>query len=227
MPQPLINFRDAVNPAGLDPTTRYAVFYIDGRFANEAAVRARCPHAKLYAITVRGMTGHGIFACDCEAGDMSVTQTVAWVDEQVRLGVDPIAPYASRDTWESQGLLSALAHYGERIHRWDADWDGDPHSMPAWADAKQYNSLPAVDLDIARADFFARSEPVPVDRPRGTARFVGSFDLASGRWKIHGIPGVRAHFAPPHRRASAELQIDTATGEWRIRPLPFDAPPLR
>src|ERR1700733_2688650 len=132
----LINFKDAVNASILDQTASHAVFYMDGDFENEAAVRAQCPHAKLYAITVRGATGHGIFACDSETGDLDIPQTEAWTAAQVALNVSPIVDYANQDRWLNLGLLAALAHYGERIERWDADYDGSA-VIPSWASAKQ------------------------------------------------------------------------------------------
>lgn len=162
----VIDFKDAVNPAALDPNARYAVFYIDGAFANEAAVRARCPHAKLFAITTQGRTGRGIFACDSELGDLTVAQTEAWVAEQIRLGVELIAVYANLDRWLHQGLRAALSKYGSRIKRWVADWNGNPNSLPWWADADQYDSLPDVDLDAARATFFAGVKPKAKPRPK-------------------------------------------------------------
>lgn len=155
----LISFKDAVNAAVLDPAATVAVFYCDGRYENRASVAARCPHAKLYAITVRGATGPGIFACDSETGDLTIAQTVDWVAEQTRLAVYPIVAYADEDRWVNLGLLAALAKYGDRIERWDADYDGSP-VLPSWASAKQFMSTD-VDLDSARADFFTGATPAP------------------------------------------------------------------
>ena len=217
----LINFKDAVNASVLDPGATHAVFYCDGAFENEAAVRARCPHAKLYAITTQGRTGHGIFACDSETGDLTIAQTEAWTAEQVRLGVSPVVVYANQDRWLNLGLLNALAHYGNRIERWDADFDGVA-AVPSWASAKQY-ATGSVDLDVAVADFFGDAPPVPPpNTPHGTAHFSGTRDLVTGEWTIHGTPGL-CHFADKEW-ASAEIQSNN--GEWRIKPMPFNAPPL-
>jgi hypothetical protein len=159
----LIDFRDAVNAAVLDPAATDAVYYLDGRYANRAAVAARCPHARLHAITVRGATGKHIFACDSENGDLTIPETEAWVAEQVRLDVNPIVVYADEDRWINLGLLDALAHYGGRIERWDADYDGSP-TIPPWASAKQY-ATGDVDLDAARAAFFTGPPPPPPPDP--------------------------------------------------------------
>jgi hypothetical protein len=159
----LIDFKDAVNAGVLDPGATNAVYYMDGRYANRAAVAARCPHAILHAITVRGATGPHVFACDSEAGDLTIQETEAWVAEQIRLNVDPIVVYADEDRWINLGLLDALAHYGTRIERWDADYDGSP-TIPPWASAKQY-ATGDVDLDAARAAFFAGPPPPPAPDP--------------------------------------------------------------
>jgi len=74
-------------------------------------------------------------------------------------GVSPIVVYANQDRWLNLGLLTALAKYGDRIKRWDADYDGSSE-IPSWADAKQY-ATGNVDLDAARADFFTGAPPKP------------------------------------------------------------------
>lgn len=168
MPQ-LINFEDAVTAANLDPNQAYAVYYEDGAYANRDAVAARCPHAKLFAITVHGATGPGIFCLDSENGDMDTgardvfPQTEAWVAEQVRLNVSPIVVYANEDRWLNLGLLGRLAHYGNRIERWDANFDGNA-TLPSWADAKQYLSG-GVDRNVALAGFFGNATPAPPADP--------------------------------------------------------------
>jgi hypothetical protein len=220
----LIDFKDAVDASVLDPNATIGIFYCDGRWPNRAAVAARCPHAKLYAITVEGATGHGIFACDSETGDLTVWQTESWVAEQVALGVHPIVVYANQDRWLNLGLLAALAHYGDRIERWDADYDGIA-AVPSWASAKQYMDG-SVDLDVALADFFTGAQPPPavqqwsaelqVSIPEGSTgvlRFHGTLTLKDGEWGVGGLPGL-VHFTGP------------GGGQWRIKGIELDSPPL-
>lgn len=157
----LIDFKDAVTASNLDPAARYAVFYMDGRFANRAAVARRCPHAKLFGITVTGLvTGVGVFAVDSETGDVPVAGTLAWLEKQIRLGVHhvhPICAYANEDRWLNEGLLLGVValekKYGVEIEKWDAHYDGI-REIPAWASAKQYADPGPVDLDVALASFF-------------------------------------------------------------------------
>jgi hypothetical protein len=221
----LINFKDAVDASALDPAATVAVFYCDGRWPNRVQVAARCPHAKLYAITVLGATGHGIFACDSETGDLPIAQTESWVAEQVAAGVKPIVVYANQDRWLNLGLLAALAKYGDRIERWDADYDGVA-AVPSWASAKQYVDGTA-DLNVARVDFFTGAQPAPpavhqwsaeiqVAVPEGSTgvlRFHGELVLKTGKWAVAGLPGV-VHWSGP------------GGGQWRSRGIELDAPPL-
>jgi len=156
----LIDFQDAVTATNLDPNQTHAVYYADGRFANRQAVAAQCPKAKLFGITVSGLTGQGIFACDSETGDMDVPSTVAWVAEQVSLGVELICVYANLDRWVNGGLLAALAKYGSRIKRWVAHYD-NVRTIEPWADAEQYADPGPIDRNVALANFFGDVKPVP------------------------------------------------------------------
>lgn len=157
---PLIDFQDAVTAANLDPNQKHAVFYADGPFANRTAVAAHCPQAKLYGITTWGQTGQGIFACDSETLDLTVPQTIAWVAEQVRLGVKLICVYANLNRWINEGLLAALAKYKGRIRRWVAHYTNVRQIEP-WADAEQYANPGPIDRNVALANFFGDATPVP------------------------------------------------------------------
>lgn len=213
----LINFQDAVDASVLDPNATHAVYYMDGHFQNEQAVRARCPHAKLYAITVRGATGHGVFACDSETGDLDIPQTEQWVATQVSLGVFPTVVYANRDRWLNLGLLNALAKYGHHIERWDADFDGNP-IVPLWADAKQYRST-NVDSNVALANFFDAPPPRKPDDPNGHAALTLT---PSGVWTIHGTsPGSPINTG----KNTWAAEVTQRDGAWGVFPLPFSHSP--
>jgi len=233
-PQPLISFQDASDAANLNPNALYAVYYADGDTANLAAVRKRCPKAALFGITTTGATGKGIFALDCETGNLGASSNAeliakadAWCAEQIKLGVDPIAVYANNNLWVTVGLRAALAKYGNRIKRWDADWNGNPSSMPSWADADQYADPGGVDLDVALASFFQPSiKPAPAVRqasvevqvtvPEGTTGKLNvllTFDAGAGVWTHHAVPGD-PHWSGP------------GGGQWRTHPLEWNAPPL-
>lgn len=223
----LIDFKDAVNASVLDPGASHAVFYCDGSFQNEAQVRAQCPHARLYAITVFGRTGPGIFACDSETGDMNVDQTVAWVEEQIRLNVPLIVVYANLNRWLNEGLLARLAKYQHRIKRWVALYDFKRHIQP-WADAEQWADG-SVDRNVALANFFGNAPSMPpTPHTTGVLHFTGTFDPVSGQWAIHGAPGQKVHFAGPDKWASAEVQVKVGHGggQWRARGIRVNSGPL-
>lgn len=208
----LISFEDAVTASNLNPDQLYAVFYCDGIYANEAAVRARCPRAKLFAITVFGKTGNGIFACDCETGDLTVAQAIAWVEEQIKLGVELICVYADLDRWENQGLKVALAHYGSRIKRWVADYD-DSAVIPGGYDAKQYEGgiTSGVDQDVALATFFEGVTPVhhPV--------------VIAPTFNIHPPKPVRKKIVAAVKKVVAAVN---RRGRWAIAQLKHRGAPL-
>lgn len=213
----LVRFQDAVTAANIELPEQYGLYYMDGLFANHTAVAARLPHAKLFAITVRGATGPSVFACDCEVGDLTPAQAEAWVATQVRLGVHLVCVYANLSTWQD-GLQAALAKYGKRIKRWVARFDGVAQ-VPAGFDAKQY-ATGRVDRDIALSNFFVPVVPKP-DVPHGHAHFAGTVDISSGKIiGVHGLPGVGVHFAGPERwlDVGVQLQVGRGGGHWRGKP---------
>jgi hypothetical protein len=218
---PLISFDDAVTAANLNPNQRFAVYYADGRFANHWAVAKRCPRAKLYGITVRGLTGKGIFACDCESGDLTVAQALAWTEAQIKLHVDPICVYASLSVWTNQGLLAGVQalekKYGVKVKKWVAHYN-NVAQIPSWADADQFADPGPVDHNVALANFFTPSPPAhKADSPHGTARAVIAVDLATGKLKsVHGLPGFGVHFGGPARQLAVNLKLEVGKGggQW-------------
>jgi hypothetical protein len=217
----LISFEDAVTAANLNPNQLFAVYYADGRFANRWAVAKRCPRAKLYGITVHGLTGKGIFAADCESGDLTVAQALAWTEAQIKLHVDPICVYASLSVWLSQGLLAGIQalekKYGVKIKKWVAHYN-NVAQIPSWADADQFADPGPVDHNVALANFFAPSPPAhKADAPHGTARAVIAVDLVTGKLKsVHGLPGFGVHFGGPAHQIDVNLKLEVGKGggQW-------------
>lgn len=220
---------DAVTTANFPLSTKVAACYMDGRFANVAGVRARLPKAQLLTLTTQG--GAAVAdGCDSEEGDLTATETEAWVAARIAAGQRLIVVYANLDRWINQGLLAALAKYGDRIKRWLSHPDGVA-TIPAGYDAKQYLFEKAIDVSVISSTFLTPwTPPKPPNKPKGTVRFKGSFNLATGQWAIKGAPGLGVHFAGPQEWASAEVQIDKGSdkkrGHWRIRGVALDAQPL-
>ena len=104
----LIDFEDAVTASNLTAGVTHGVFYVDGKYANGTAVKARLPGAKLLGITVLGTTGKDVQICDCETGDLSAASAENWVAKQLNLGVYRPCVYADLVTWNA-GLKANLA----------------------------------------------------------------------------------------------------------------------
>lgn len=225
----LINFDDAVTASNLNPAQEFAVYYCDGLYANRAAVAARCPKAKLFGITVFGRTGKGIFACDCETGDLTPAQAEHWAAAQIALGVELICVYASYDVWVNQGLLAAIQaleqQHNVHVRKWVADYNGVASLVASWADADQYADPGPVDHNVAVANFFGTATPASTT---GLLRFAGTFDADNGHWAVQGEPGQNVHFGGPNREAAAEIEVREGQGggQWRIAGLPFNSGPL-
>jgi len=214
---PLISFQDAVTASNLNPNQLYAVYYIDGIFANRARVAARCPKAKLFGITVSGRTGADVFACDCEPGDLSAAEAEAWVAQQVKLGVPLVCVYASLDTWTQRGLLAVLAPYGHRIKRWVADFNNIP-AIPSWADADQFADPGPVDLNVALANFFEPDLPPPPFTSFNeafNAGFSRGFDVGYLRRRYRPLP---PYVRPAGQRVAYNLGFNAGfVRGWVVR----------
>lgn len=199
-----LSFDDAVTAGYLPSNEEFGVYYCDGLYANYNAVRRRLPHATLFAITVRGRTGKGVFACDCELGDLTPAEAEAWVAEQIKLGVELICVYASADTWANKGLWVALEKYGTRIKRWCADYNGVKSTTVVYEgktyqfDAHQYNSDPRLDYDVATGTFFKNPPKAKVVKPpkpkvnTGSMKFTGAVNFnadGTAQLEIHKLAG--------------------------------------
>lgn len=232
MATPLISFEDAVTASNLDPRQTHAVFYADGAYANRAAVAKACPHAKLYGITVRGQTGTGIFAADSETGDLTVPQTIAWVETQIHLGVKLICVYANESRFLSEGLLSRLEalekQHGVKVRKWLAHYTGNPTLEFPWVDAEQYADPGPVDRNVALADFFGDAAPVP-PKPHGKLKATLELDLATMQWDLTPVGSATGVQWRDEKFAAVEVQVGTGgkiAGKWRKAPLPWNARPL-
>lgn len=101
--------------------------------------------------------------CDCEKGDLTVPQVLAWLPRQFARGHKKPGVYASEDTWVNGGLLSALNHYGENIVRICAWYTFHAAINDSWADCQQFTDRYAgrnLDGNVARTSLFAPGPPV-------------------------------------------------------------------
>lgn len=207
----MLTLYDAVTAENIPADAEYAAYYTDGRFANETAIRARCPHATLLSITVTPTVGAD--CCDCETGDLTAAQAEAWVRESLAAGHYRPVVYADASNWSS-GLAAALEKYGSQIRRWVADYNDEP-SIPSGYDAHQY-STGNVDTSVCADDFFA-AKPKP--EPKGHVRAIVTFDIATQKvLAVHGLPGTGVHFTGPEKWIDVHAQIQVGEpggGHWR------------
>lgn len=133
---------DDTNPSLLLVGADIYGVYVDGRFANEAAVRAKFPHVPLLTITVLGGDAD---AGDIETGDMTPASGAQWAQRQIRKGHRPVC-YANRSTMPA--VIAELRKRGiarSQVKLWVADYTFVPHlpvfmwgAHPTTADACQW-----------------------------------------------------------------------------------------
>jgi len=174
----MIEMADSITPENLSPAYPAFLAYVDGHWPTAAKVRAMFPEADLLTLTVLG----GISAadgCDCETGDLTVPQAVAWASARLNGGAWRPVIYANASTMAD--VLAYLptakvdrarvrllsAHYGEGNHICGPD---TCKAMAVAADGTQWsNTTPGVggtliDLSSLEDDFFGAPAPVtPVE----------------------------------------------------------------
>lgn len=159
---------DSVSPACIPIEATMVACYVDGRYANEAAMRKRFPHAQIVEIAVRASTDAGQ-VLDVERGDATPLEAVGWVQMRRRAGCDPTV-YVSAFLWPDVRTAFKHANIAEP-HYWIADWD---HStvIPHDAVAKQYAST--ADFDISSVAVYWPGVDHPSHKPthQTYARYV-------------------------------------------------------
>jgi hypothetical protein len=133
---------DAVTVANIPAGALMVAGYVDGHYANLAAMRARFPHALIVPIAVRASTNDGL-VLDIETGDATPAEGPGWVTMRRAAGEDP-SVYCNTSTWPA--VKAAFASAGVTPpHYWVAQYDGNP-AIPAGAVAKQYSNPGPFDI---------------------------------------------------------------------------------
>ena len=150
---------DTVNADRLPADARLVAAYVDGLYANEAAVRARCPHATVVTITVFGHSDAHVI--DCEAGDATPPQAAAWAKAQIAKGHKPTI-YCNLTAWPMVKAEVAKAGIpAGAVSYWVARYDGKAEMIPG-AVAKQYQERTDQNLDYSiAADYWPGVDPTP------------------------------------------------------------------
>lgn len=150
---------DSTDASAIPVGAVVAAGYVDGTFANFAAVVARTPKARHVSITVTGRPANDV--CDCESGDLTPLNAARWAAVEQRAGRRPTI-YCSKNT--QQAVIVALASVGAGpVDWWLADWTGVPHLLPGTV-ATQY----AHDVAGCDVSFTDGVWPAPAGNPVDT-----------------------------------------------------------
>lgn len=205
--------------------------YVDGFYVWSSADWDRFPHA--HHLTIAAHPSSRARCLDVEAGDATPAQAPGWYVHLADHTHGKPVLYCSASIISQvtgamagagvgrSGYLIWSAHYGQGAHVCGPRTCGYPQ-----ADGTQWNdTVNGRSCDVSQLpDSFFTTPPPP--RPAGIARFAGSYDLAKGHWNVHGTEGHVSQWDHIDRWASVEIQINQRTGQWRSRPLPFNAAPL-
>lgn len=225
----LITMYDSTDPACIPPDAQAAAAYNDLRFAASwPALIARFPklheQGRLVSIAALASTRARIY--DLEPGNpMTVAQLPGAVKASIAAGIYRPGVYASEPLLsECRAALLASGLKPDQFCCWVAKWDGVSQVPPGDA-AKQLRDAGPYDVSVCDPDFFP---PVADPPAHGVAHLMLSHDLASGGWTEHPLPGA-VHWGPEEKWDSVEVQVcrgGERKGQWRLAPLPYNAPPL-
>jgi hypothetical protein len=176
----LITMYDDVN-LGLIPAYAGAVAgYVNGKWANYAAVVKRWPKVAHLSIAVNASADADCL--DVERGDAVNTDAPAWVKRQVVRGVKRPVIYTSVSNVKALlAVLSAAGIPRSGVRLWTAHYTFRAHlctsacgfGMPTTADGTQFTDKAlgrSLDQSVLAADFFgAGPAPKPVPPSRGPA----------------------------------------------------------
>ncbi|MHA6758370.1 peptidoglycan-binding domain-containing protein [Streptacidiphilus sp. PAMC 29251] len=151
---------DAVVPSGIPAGATLVAGYVNGRYANTVAMRARFPHAVVVGIAVTaGFNGGTVL--DVEQGDASPAEAPGWVTMRRAAGVDPTV-YCNTSTWPAVKAAFAAAKVAPP-HYWVAHFGVAP-VIPAGAIALQYRTTSEYDESVVAA-YWPGVDPKPTPTP--------------------------------------------------------------
>ncbi len=201
--------------------------YVDG-FGGYSQLASRFPHAHRLSITIHGNTAR---CADVEAGAMGLDQLPGWYHTKADHSQGKPWIYGSASTVPAIINTMQLAGISRSSYFiWSAHWAGrhicGPHTCGfPQADGTQYDDHVngrSCDISVLSDDMFLAPPP---PRPQGIAKALVSYDLGKFHWRVEHQPGS-AQFGADSRWASAEIQFNVHTGEWRIKRIHWNSAPL-
>lgn len=197
---------DSVTPADLPAGADAYAGYVNGRYANVAAIRERFPRAHLLSIAVT--VGADADCLDVEPGDATIPEAPAWVRRQQSRGVSRPVVYISAS--QAAALEHALSGAGiprGSYRLWTAHYDAGKHFCGprtcgfgvSQADGTQWFNSDAKGYDESvLADNFFGAVPPPRPAP-GTSPTEAI---------VNALPTLRmGSTGTPVRRAQALLNV--------------------
>lgn len=177
---------DSVNVDAIPPAATFVAGYIDGRYADLAALAARFPAATRLAYTVNPADDEGDFL-DVETGDARPADAPGWVARRRAAGARIAGVYCSTDSWGAVKTAFWTAKVPEPPYAL-AQYDGVAEIPQAWLDAgvviKQYQSNTAANLDTSVAvDYIPGIDPAPTSEENDVDATMTP--TGAGTWRLH------------------------------------------
>lgn len=224
---------DSVNTLALPPSATLILAYLDGKYKNLDAVKARFPNARVVATTTTAAGSLWATVYDCERGDGNAQQAAAWARYKVILRQRPTI-YCSRIGEPGYGwpwVVQELNAQGVSLNDVDfgiADYTNVPHLVPGSA-FTQYANPPGSggDYDISLTNGvwpqedpnMATNPPRCAIRPTPTGKGYwifaadgGVFSYGDAQFK-GSLPGVGIKPAQPIVDA---YPTPTGAGYWML-----------
>ena len=156
------------------PAADYFAGYVDGRFANIAAIKAKFPHATILSIAV--FPADDADCLDVEPGDATRADIFGWFKRQQARGVARPCIYSSVSSIDGiVATMTANGFHRDAYRLWSAHYTGSPHVCSpstckltsAQCDATQYTDHAmsrSLDESVLLPGFFGGA-PKPAPKP--------------------------------------------------------------
>lgn len=186
---------DSVTTLDIPPTAKLILAYIDGKFNNFAAVKARFPNAIVIPTTTSSAGSLAAQVYDCEKGDGNAVQCAAWCSRKIAAKSRPTS-YSSRIGTPGYGWLDvqhALTAEGIPLNAVDygvADYTGTPHLLVGSA-FTQYANPPKSggDYDVSLTNGVWPNVPTPSMLNKPASEMVAT-KSGKGYWIVAEDGGV-------------------------------------
>jgi LysM repeat protein len=182
---------DGVTPSRIPASATMVAGYVDGKFANIPALRARFPHATVVEIAVSHTTRAQVL--DVETGDATPAGAVQWCTQTMAATPNTeLTVYCNESTWPA--VKAAFAAAGVTPPQYWVARYGSSTAIPAGAVALQHTNTAGYDVS-AVADHWpgvdgkatAPSKTPPKAPAKGGTYTVKDGDSMSAIAAAHGV----------------------------------------